>query len=199
MGQPLLWCPYPVILAGERSNDGIAYYYSSTYSSLYIKQWSFLIMAQLNFRNSIVFSFLLLVCLTSVSVHAKPKLTWSEKSVDVEALNGTVVVKNVSFVSKSTIKDLSFKIGDDCDGDNRDDDGDCTARPELGSLIEVGHLTTMPAVAGTEVQLALVFSIPADTPEGKYSGTLHVRDGKRTIARPLQLKLFVSTGSAMAV
>jgi len=67
-------------------------------------------MAQLYFKKFFVFSFLLLLYLTSMSAHANPKLTWSEESLFAEVLNGTVVVKNVSFVSVNSIEDLSFRL-----------------------------------------------------------------------------------------
>lgn len=99
------------------------------------------------------------------SKHASSKLIWSEDALDVEVLNGTVIVKNVSFAPYKDINKLSFKIGDDCE-----DDDVCSSRPELRSLVEVVQVTPGPAQTGMEVQLALTFSIPSDTPEGEYPG-----------------------------
>ena len=107
-------------------------------------------MSYLTSRALSTFYFLLLICLTSVSVHAKPRVSWSEEPLNVEVLKGTVVVKNVSFVTTKAINDLSFKIGDDCD----DEEG-CAGRPSLESLIEVVQLTPGPVVAGGAIQLAL--------------------------------------------
>ena len=141
-------------------------------------------MWHLNVRILAGFYFLLFICLTSVSVYAKPNLSWSAESLNVEVLNGTVVVKEVSFVSANAIADLSFKI---------------SARPELASLIDIVQLTPGPVVAGGEIQLALIFTIPRNTPDGEYPGTLHIRDGKRTIARPLKIRLSVVAASASYV
>ena len=118
-------------------------------------------------------------------------LAWGEESIDAEVFNGTVVAKEVSFISTNTIENISFNIFDDCE-----DEGDCSARPKLVNLIEVVQLTPGPTVANEQVRLALVFSIPSDTPDGKYSGVLNVRDGERTIARPLQLDIIVTAGTA---
>ena len=150
-------------------------------------------MSYLTCRVSSTFYFLLVLCLTSVSVHAKPSVSWSEQSLNVEVLNGTVVVKELSFVTTDAIKDLSFKIGDDCD--DLDDDY-CAGQPNLASFIEVVQPLPGPIVAGASISIGIVFSIPSDIPEGAYSGTLHVRDGKKTKARPLEFSLFVTHGSS---
>ena len=150
-------------------------------------------MSYLTCRVSSTFYFLLVLCLTSVSVHAKPSVSWSEQSLNVEVLNGTVVVKELSFVTTDAIKDLSFKIGDDCD--DLDDDY-CAGQPNLASFIEVVQPLPGPIVAGASISIGIVFRIPSDIPEGAYSGTLHVRDGKKTKARPLEFSLFVTHGSS---
>ena len=151
-------------------------------------------MSYLTCRVSSTFYFFLVLCLASVSVHAKPKVSWSEQSLNVEVINGTVVVKNVSFVTTEAIEDLSFMIGDDCD-----DEGACSARPGLDSLIEVVQLTPGPAAAGVDIQLALIFTIPTNTPYGEYPGTLHVREGRKTVERPLMLNLSILHGSSDVV
>lgn len=75
---------------------------------------------------------------TSGALCGTSKLAWSEPEISAQVIEGTVVVKQMCFVSDSAIDNLSFNFGDDCEDR---DYGYCARRPELDSLIEVVQLT----------------------------------------------------------
>lgn len=105
-------------------------------------------------------------------------IVWSPEQVEKTLFIGSTALVNVSFVSKTSISQPTIFIV-----------------PEIEKFIKI-RTAPQKIIVGTENKVDLVLSIPADTPEGTYAGTIHVRDGKRTIAKPLPITLHVQRGSA---
>ncbi|MEO8381157.1 MAG: hypothetical protein ABI779_15970 [Acidobacteriota bacterium] len=63
--------------------------------------------------------------------------------------------------------------------------------PELARFVTIDPSAAGKVPAGTPVDLKLRFSVPPETPAGSFEGTVHVRDGNRTLARPLPLTVRV--------
>jgi hypothetical protein len=103
-----------------------------------------------------------------------PKITWSMDSTSLDVPAGETVEAQLSFHADQTLSGVTI-----------------AAVPELARFVTIEPSVTGKVPAGTRVELRLRAAIPEGTPLGEYDGTIHVRDGKQTLARPLPLKIRV--------
>jgi len=127
-------------------------------------------------------SFVLLICLVTVgfillspsSSPAAPVISWSPGSVNETISPGGSKVANVSFTS---LKDLS--------------NVDVWVVPELQPYIQVQPSSFAQIINGQTNNLSLTISASQNAPLGTFDGTIHIRQGKITIAKPLQIAINV--------
>jgi len=122
------------------------------------------------------------------------EVSWSEDSIDISALVGTTVIRNISFQIAKKIQNPNFKIGDYCQ-----DEGLCPAPSELAEFIDVSMPVFSDFEAGSTVYLSLIITIPTHTREDNYTGMFYVLDGEQAIAQPIDINLSVSLGSSYIV
>lgn len=124
-----------------------------------------------------------------ILIQVSQGISWNTPSLEVEVLNGTVVVKSVSFKVSQSISNPTFQI-ETING---------VSPIDLANLIKIQSSKSTDITESDEVKLGVVFRVTSDIPDGEYVGALHVLDGNRRIAQPLKLKLFVKDGSASVV
>lgn len=116
-------------------------------------------------------------------------MSWNRPSLDVEVLNGTVVVKSVSFVPNKSIATPVFHV--------ETVGGDWPI--ELANIIEVRSSKSSALTVGDEVQVGVNFDIASNIPAGNYQAALHVQDGTMELLQPLEIHLKVKEGSAQII
>ena len=124
-----------------------------------------------------------------ILIHVSQGISWNTPSLEVEVLNGTVVVKSVSFKVSQTIANPTFQI-ETING---------VSPIDLANLIKIQSSKSTDITESDEVQLGVVFNVSTDIPEGKYLGVLHVLDGTKTVEQTLQISLSVIHGSSSVV
>ena len=124
----------------------------------------------------------LIVSIPVSVVAAKLKIYWSQPVVELEGYPGTVQPASVEFSASVDYSSV-----------------DVWVVPELARFIDVVPNTDIAALSDTPVGLQLIVSIPADTEPDVYEGTIHIRDGKRTVAKPLKVEIRVKELSAEVV
>lgn len=120
---------------------------------------------------------------------AQPRVSWDIPSLNIEILNGTVEIRPVSFKVDHSIANPGFLV-ETIDGD---------LPINLANLIVIQSSKTSALAENDEIQLGLVFNVSADISAGEYWGVLHVLDGEKAIADPLEITLLVTMGSSDVV
>lgn len=127
-------------------------------------------------RNLIAFAFLLAgVFLNSSNALAAPKIEWrvDELEILLRPTQGTPIF--AFFTSNEPIDQVTLEVV-----------------PALQDFItSVAPATIQNVQPGVTQTITLSFFIPAGTEPGTYGGVLHVRSGRRTIARPLKIRVIV--------
>ena len=118
------------------------------------------------------------------------RISWNIPSLNVEALNGTVVVKSASFKVNKSITNPAFQI---------ETLGGGVSPTNLASFIEIQSSKSTAITESDEVKLGVVFRVTSDIPDGEYVGALHVLDGSKAITPALSVHLKVSQGSATTI
>ena len=113
---------------------------------------------------------------------AKPGVAWSEEPLTVNIPQGTALSMSVDMSNLG--RDLA--------------DVDVSVVPELAPYLSVFPKTIETFPKNTTQTISLWVSVPADTPMGIYDGTLHIKEGKETIATPLPIVLHVTPLEAVA-
>jgi subtilisin family serine protease len=113
--------------------------------------------------------------------HRAPPINWDTAPLYVHVVTGTSVEISVGYSSSEDIKDVSFWID-----------------PKLARFITV-NLQSSRAITRGHNSFDLVVSAPRNARIGVHPGTLHIRSGKRTVARPLPISLTVSAPTTSTV
>lgn len=117
-----------------------------------------------------------LLVLSPVSISAAPQYTvsWNQPEVIVSVAAGQEAHIGVSLTSRADLAEANLAVV-----------------PALKAFVttEPSQLPLLPA--GEPVPVWLRFAIPAGSPPGVYEGTIHLRRGAATIARPLKIRLKV--------
>lgn len=124
---------------------------------------------------------LIVLALLGIGAYAQSgyPISWESTGIDYTIGNGNGASEDVIVIFKST-KDLKnitpFVV------------------PELRRFISVEPASFDTVQANTAYQLKLHFSMPAQVTPGSYYGTIHLRAGSRTYARPLPATVNVDFG-----
>src|SRR5258708_1380136 len=101
---------------------------------------------------------------------AQNLLTWAPSTVSTEALSGTVTSMDIIVTSASALSNITVIVV-----------------PGLGSYISTSPSFFFSIPAGAPQHLRLQFQVPKGTSTSILDGTIHLVDGKRTIAHPLEI------------
>ena len=126
-------------------------------------------------RSLIALTFVLASVFTvSPTALAAPKIEWrvNELEVLLRPTQGTPIF--AFFTSSESIDQVTLEVV-----------------PALENFVTVSPATIENVQAGVVNTVTLNFFVPAGTEPGTYEGVLHVRSGKRTVARPLKISLIV--------
>ncbi len=123
-------------------------------------------------------AFILLLSLFSLFVSTgfanDNKIQWSQKKVEISGKPGDSFSMNVQFESKSSLYEVLLWVV-----------------PELQPFISVTPSYFSTISAGSTYSVNIDVSIPEDSEEGSYDGTIHLSDG-HTIPKPLKVTLTVN-------
>lgn len=122
----------------------------------------------------------ILSLLLTAGAFAAPPITWEPGELQVEIGSGIADPVNVSFHSDRALEGLTVEVV-----------------PELAPFIAVDEPSIATVEKGSTHAVQLSLYLPPETPEGIYEGTLHLREGHRTVARPLPIVVTVDYGDAV--
>ncbi len=105
---------------------------------------------------------------------ATPTITWSERPLTITVRAGTATSVSVELEASRDLAGVTLSVV-----------------PELASFVSVYPTTFPTLVAGEPQTVSLGISVPAGMLLDTYEGTLHVKQGKRTLASPLSLSVDV--------
>lgn len=109
-----------------------------------------------------------------VQATAKPGATWTEDSFKRTVVAGTSETVTVSFELAKGGEDISLWV-----------------TPAIRPFVSVTPELIADVSNGESVSIDIAISVPTTTTPMSVSGTVHVRNGKRTIAKPLPIELEV--------
>lgn len=104
-----------------------------------------------------------------------PPIKWDMSPLHIDATMGTTLEINVGYDSIEKIEGASFWID-----------------PSLARFITVDSKSTHTITRGHN-SISLVVSVPRNTTTISHRGTLHIRSGKHTVAKPLPISLTVNS------
>lgn len=107
---------------------------------------------------------------------AGKEITWSQERINTPFMvPGDRTSVPLAFVNERDLNDLRIE-----------------PVPEVAKFVTVAPNAFVTVPAGQQQSIVLTFSVPAGTRFGAYEGTIHVREGKRTL--PATLKVMINVG-----
>jgi hypothetical protein len=114
----------------------------------------------------------------TVNAFSSPVIEWDAKKIAVTLGNGQAVGKQVvGFTSGQELHNVVV-----------------WAVPALSEYVDVEPVSFNVIMPGTRYEIALNFRLPPDARPGRIEGTVHLRVGSRTVARPLRIQVDVDFG-----
>ena len=109
----------------------------------------------------------------------QPRLAWSERNPSITMAPGESTTRAFTFTSSADLGDVIVSVV-----------------PQIARFVTFNSGTMLTDVrAGQPQEIRVTFSVPGDTPPGRYLGAIHLRAGKTTIPPPLRIALEVKLGS----
>jgi hypothetical protein len=125
-----------------------------------------------NGRVDIADVVLLLRSAVGLTTISHPPIVWEPASLEVPGIPGQQASVQVRATIRSDLPALTAWL-----------------TPSLSDYLTVEPASFGPQAAGTEVTLTIRSTLPPGSTIGDRGGTLHLRDGNRTVARPIPLRL----------
>ncbi len=116
-----------------------------------------------------------------IDVTSTPLIEWTESPLTLSVAAGTATAASVEISVIQTLSNVQVSV-------------DAVLAPFISVIPEAFNTLNSEA---TE-KISLWVSVPADTPLGTYDGTIHLKQGKQTLARPLPIVLDVTELQAVA-
>ncbi len=113
---------------------------------------------------------------------AQPKITWSEKQLNLQLSPGSGEVRQVTFTTDHNLQNVTIE-----------------AVPEIAGLVSLQPTTIANVFADQAQSVSLFFSIPTGTSFGLHEGTIHVRTGSQTLPQTLKVSIDVSQSADLPV
>jgi len=117
-----------------------------------------------------------------VSIDIGEPVRWSQPSLEVDVLTGTIAVKSLSLYTAPEVDEVEYEL-----------------MGNLGDLATVASGAVDESSEIREHRLSLHFVVPDDTPVGDYDGMLYAWAGDRTLSRPLAILLRVVEPTAGSI
>ncbi|MEN8177288.1 MAG: PKD domain-containing protein [Pseudomonadota bacterium] len=119
--------------------------------------------------------FLLLASLWVTQVFAKTDLAWSEKPLTVSVMQGGAVSASAQVSIYTDLNDVYLEVV-----------------PKIDEMVRAfpDHFDVLQE--GDSKSIDFLVSVPADALEGVHKGTLHFRNGHKTLAKPLKIVIHVT-------
>lgn len=114
------------------------------------------------------------VSVADPTVPLQPKVTWSTSSTSVTLSPGESTSEDISFSSSGALGSLAIE-----------------AVPEIARFVSIQPSAVASMTAGQQESAHLSFLIPAATALGTYTGTIHIRNGERTLPQTLKVTINV--------
>lgn len=108
----------------------------------------------------------------------QPRITWSEKQVEVILSPGESTVRDLTFTTSLNVQNIVIE-----------------PVPELAPFVSIQPNNFVNVPAGQQQSVRLTFSIPAGATLGTYDGTVHVRLANQTL--PQTVKIAVNAWLAL--
>ena len=109
------------------------------------------------------------------SAPAAPVINWTPESVTETISPGGSKVVNVSFTSTENLSNVEVWVV-----------------PELQPYIQFQPSSFAQITKGQTISVSMTFSANWDSQTGLIEGTIHIRQGRKTIAKPLPVKFDVT-------
>ncbi|HYY41827.1 MAG TPA: hypothetical protein VE775_03780, partial [Pyrinomonadaceae bacterium] len=109
---------------------------------------------------------------SNVKEKTQPRIVWSEESINVTIAQGEKSTKTLTLKSSEKIDDVMLE-----------------PVPELAAFLRVQPATLSSIKADAAQEVSISFDIPADSAPRTLEGTIHVRQGKRTLPQTLKVAL----------
>lgn len=112
----------------------------------------------------------------------KSHVTWHPSSLSQTIFIGTSSFVDVAFTSERDLQDVTLSVV-----------------PELASIVSVEPSTFQMIKAGEAQTVRITFSVADNAEVQTLLGTIHVKQGSKTIARPLPVSVQIQTASAPVI
>ena len=118
-------------------------------------------------------SLLLIVLATgSFPAIAKPRIDWSAASISQVLIRGTATLQQITFTTSEKLSTVTVDV-----------------TPGLARFVSVSPSSFDGVPSGEHRLITVTFNIPENTSSQIIEGTIHIRDGRNTIAQPLGVTL----------
>jgi thermitase len=128
------------------------------------------------------FLLLALLFLVPFGPQSNPAITWTPPSLSKTTLIGTASSVDISFTSQRELKDVTLSVV-----------------PELADVVSVTPSSFDNIGSGTVQTVKVIFSIPKNVPVQTLRGTIQIKEGSKTIARPLPVLLRIQMATATEI
>jgi thermitase len=132
--------------------------------------------------SSTRFLLLALFFLISSGLQNNPVVTWSPSHLTKTALIGTSSSVDITFTCDRELNNVTVRVV-----------------PELASVVSVTPSRFEKIELGTVQTVKVTFSVPKNAPIQTLRGTIYLKEGSKTIARPLPVELNIKAPTATEV
>jgi hypothetical protein len=120
--------------------------------------------------------------LCSSKAMASPKISWDLTRLSESSIVGTSRTKQITFTSSEVLENVDVRIS-----------------PELAPFLSTVPSSFQRIQAGVPQTLTLIFSVPKQTPDTTFFGTIHLKRDQATISRPLPVVLGTEEPNAITI
>jgi len=133
------------------------------------------------FSLSVLLSLILGIFITTYAQSNRPVVSWNNREI-TQTIGGAQIVSPlvVKFQVSRTLTDVNVFVV-----------------PEIRRFVTVQASDLSNLQPLTDYSLTLMFSVPTQTAEGVYSGTIHLRQGNQTIPQTLKVNVNVNYAGNM--
>src|SRR3989338_11431241 len=104
----------------------------------------------------------------------KPDISWQQPKLEKSIHQGETLSDDFGFISNKELANVTVWVA-----------------PEIAPFVMVRPAQFERIQSGSVVRIQVIFTIPSDLTVGNYNGTVHIRLGNRTIAKPLPINMNV--------
>jgi hypothetical protein len=113
---------------------------------------------------------------------SKSHVTWNPSSLSKTIFVGTTSSVDVTFTTERDLQDVTLSVV-----------------PDLAGIVSVIPSSFGTIKAGEAQTVKIIFTVPENAQLQTLSGTIHLKQGSRTIARPLPVSVQMQAASARVI